>query len=108
MNIVIKQVDCTNEEFLDYYLREDNLVLHRELYPINGFPAGFIAVDIETNQVIGSAMLIDEQMHNQLVSYDQKDNDTNPWMLALSVSKCHRNKGIGKQLVDSMIEHCNH
>lgn len=107
MSIIIKQVDCTNEDFLNYYLTEADLKLHPGLYPTNGFPAGFIAIDEKTNKVLGAGFVVDEEMHNQIPSYNKKDNDTNPWMMALHTSEEHRNQGIGKQIVDSMIEYCN-
>lgn len=107
MTITIKQVDCTNEDFLDYYKNEHNLVLHRGLYSVDGFPFGFLAINEETNNILGAGFIVSEAMHNQLPSYSQKNNDTNPWMMALCVTERYRNQGIGKQIVDSMIEYCD-
>lgn len=106
MSIIIKIVDCTDKELLKYYLEEDNLELHKGLYPTNGLPAGFLAVDTNSNKIVGAGMIVDEQMHNQL-PYRKDYNDNNPWMIALGVSKNNRNKGIGKQIVDCMVEYCH-
>lgn len=106
MSIIIKIVDCTDQELLKYYLKEENLDLHKGLYPNNGLPAGFMAIDTDTNKVVGAGMIVDEAMHNQL-PYRKEYNDSNPWMIALGVINDKRNQGIGKQIVDCMIEYCD-
>lgn len=107
MKIIYKTVKCTDKDFLMYYLNNENITLNNELHPENGFPMGFLAIDNDSNEVIGAGMLIDENMQNQILSYNQNDNDTNPWMIALNVKKEYRRNKVGKNLVNEMISYCN-
>lgn len=107
MNITIKQVPCTDESFLDYYQNEQNMKLHRGLIATDGFPFGFIAINEDTNKIVGISMIISEDMHNQLIMYDKKHNDTNPWIMGLAVTEQYRHQGIAKKIVDNMLEYCN-
>lgn len=105
MNIIIKQVACTDEGFLDYYQNEQNMKLHRGLVATDGFPFGFIAFNEDTNKIVGAAIIVNEDMHNQLPMYSQQHNDSNPWMIGLAVTEKYRHQGIAKNIVNAMLEY---